>query len=138
MDHMGDSRNRHDGTGSSHQYEPTHTRREVGGGFRPIRKSGGGVSSLADDPGPPVQLDPPQTLADAQHVVASSRPRQKAPLSEWLAYHQHAAAYYAEVAEIDRGHHHEALAMAEEQRQFAMKIKAQIPVQRPVGEETDG
>jgi len=96
------------------------------------------VSSLADDSGPSVQLDPPQTLADAQHVVASSRPRQKAPLSEWLAYHQRAAAWYAQVAEIDRGHHHEALAMAEEQRQFAMKIKAQIPVQRPVGEEEDG
>jgi len=96
------------------------------------------VSSVADDPGPPVQADRPQTLADAQHVVASNRPRQKAPLSEWLAYHQHAAAYYAEVAEIDRGHHHEALAMAEEQRQLVMKIKTQIPLQRPVGEEEDG
>ena len=93
------------------------------------------MSSTTDAPGPPVQLDPPQTLADAQHVVASSRPRQKAPLSEWLAYHQRAAAYYAEVAEIDRGHHHEALAMAEEQRQFAMKIKTQIPAQRLAGEE---
>jgi len=85
-----------------------------------------------------VQVNTPQTLADAQHVVASGRPRQKAPLSEWLAYHQRAAAYYAEVAEIDRGHHHEALAMADEQRQFAMKIKAQISVQRPVSEEEDG
>ena len=93
---------------------------------------------MADDPEPPVELDPPQTLADAQHVVASSRPRQKAPLSEWLAHHQRAAAWYAEVADIDRGHHHEALAMAEEQRQFVMKIKAQIRVQRPVGEEEDG
>ena len=96
------------------------------------------MSSIGDDAGPPVHVDPPQTLADAQHVVASSRPRQKAPLSEWLAYHQRAAAYYAEVAEIDRGHHHEALAMADEQRQFAMKIKAQIPVQRPASEEEDG
>jgi hypothetical protein len=96
------------------------------------------VSPIADDSGQPVQLDAPQTLADAQHLVASSRPRQKAQLSEWLAYHQRAAAYYAEVAEIDRGHHHEALAMADVQRQFAMKIKTQIPVQRAVGEEEDG
>lgn len=85
-----------------------------------------------------MHVDTPQTLADAQHVVASNRPRQKAPLSEWLAYHQRAAAYYAEVAEIDRGHHHEALAMADEHRQLVMKIKAQIPVQRPVSEEEDG
>jgi hypothetical protein len=96
------------------------------------------MNFIADGPGPPVELDPPQTLADAHHVVASSRPRQKAPLSEWLAYHQRAAAWYAEVAEIDRGHHHEALAMAEQQRQLVMKIKTQIPVQRPVGEEEDG
>ena len=96
------------------------------------------MSSVADDPGPPVELDLPQTLAGAHHIVASSLPRQKAPLSEWLGYHQRAAAWYAEIAEIDRGHHHEALAMAEQQRQFAMKIKAQIPAQRPVGEEKDG
>jgi hypothetical protein len=134
---MGDSRNRHDGTGSSRRYEPTRTRREVGGGFQPIREGGCGVSSIADGPGPPVELDPPRTLADAHHAVASNRPRQTAPLPEWLAYHQRAAAYYAEVAEIDRGHHHEALAMAEEQRQFVVKIKAQIPLQRPVGEEED-
>jgi hypothetical protein len=60
-----------------------------------------------------------------------------APLAEWLAYHQRAAAWYAEVAEIDRGHHHEALALAEQQRQFAVDIKTQIPIQRPVGEEED-
>jgi len=69
--------------------------------------------------------------------LASNRRIQDA-LSEWLAYHQRAAAWYAEVSEIDRGHHHEALAMAEEQRQLVMKIKTQIPVQRPVGEEEDG
>jgi hypothetical protein len=67
--------------------------------------------------------------------VASCRPRQAAPLAEWLAYHQRAAAWYAEVAEIDRGHHHEALALAEEHRQLAKKIKARIPASRPVGEQ---
>ncbi|MFZ0877530.1 MAG: AMED_5909 family protein, partial [Pseudonocardiaceae bacterium] len=29
-----------------------------------------------------------------------------------LAYYQRSAGWYAEVAEIDRGHHHEALYMA--------------------------
>lgn len=93
------------------------------------------MSQGGDDPGPPVQPDPPHTLADAQHAVASYRPQQGAPLAEWLAYHQRCAAWYAEVAEIDRRHHHEALAMAEQHRQLAQQIKTQIPVQRPASEE---
>jgi hypothetical protein len=48
--------------------------------------------------------------------LAGIRPSQKAPLEEWLAYYQRSAAVYAEVAEIDRGHHHEALFMAERER----------------------
>ena len=68
----------------------------------------------------------PRILAEAHHVVASSRPFHKAPLAEWLAYHQQSAAIYAEVAEIDRGHHHEALFMAEQQRQRVKDIKVQI------------
>jgi hypothetical protein len=93
------------------------------------------VSGAGDGPGSPVEPDPPQTLAEAHHAMASYRPRQAAPPSEWLAYHQRCAAWYAEVAEIDRGHHHEALFMAEQQRQLAKDIKTQIPLQRPVGEE---
>jgi hypothetical protein len=91
-----------------------------------------------DKRGSTAEPDEPRTLAEAHGVLAGVRPARTAPLTEWLAYHQRAAAYYAEVAEIDRGHHHEALAMADEQRQFAMKIKAQMPVQRPVSEEEDG
>jgi hypothetical protein len=60
--------------------------------------------------------------------------RVRRPLAEWLAYHQRSAAWYAEVAEIDRAHHHEALFMAEQQRQQAKEIKAQIPSQEPVSE----
>jgi hypothetical protein len=67
--------------------------------------------------------------------VASRRPSLTAPLSEWLAYHQRSAAWYAEVAEIDRGHHHEALAMAEQHRELAKKIKTQMSAQRPSGQE---
>ena len=80
------------------------------------------------------ELVEPCTLADAHHAVARIRPRQKAPLMEWLAYHQRSAAWYAEVAEIDRAHHHEALFMAEQQRQQGKEIKAQIPLQEPVSE----
>ncbi|HET9254152.1 MAG TPA: AMED_5909 family protein [Pseudonocardiaceae bacterium] len=78
----------------------------------------------------------PRTLAEAHHVVASIRPLQKAPLPDWLAYYQRSAAVYAEVAEIDRGHHHEALYMAEHTRQLMNDIKAQISSQRATaGEE---
>jgi hypothetical protein len=83
----------------------------------------------------PAELDPPRTLAEANEVVAAVRPHRKAPLSEWLAYHQRAAAWYAEVAEIDRGHHHEALFMAEQERERVTDIKAQMSSQRPASEE---
>jgi hypothetical protein len=83
----------------------------------------------------PAEPDPPRTLAEAYHVLDRLRPRRRAPLSEWLAYHQRAAAWYAEVAEIDRGHHHEALAVAEEQRRLAQRITTQMSAQHRVGQE---
>jgi hypothetical protein len=76
----------------------------------------------------------PRTLADSHHTVASIRPSQQAPLADWLAYHQQSAAVYAEVAEIDRGHHHEALFMAEYARQQAKEIKARISSQRAIAD----
>ena len=74
---------------------------------------------------------PPRTLRQAHEELARSQPRLKAPLGEWLAYYQRSAALYAEIAEIDRGHHHEALYMAEQARDSAKKIEAQISIQRP-------
>lgn len=68
----------------------------------------------------------PQTLAEAQWALAGIRPRQRAPLAEWLAYYQRSAGWYAEIAEIDRGHHHEAVFMAEQERERAKEIAAQI------------
>ncbi len=74
---------------------------------------------------------PPKTLRQAHEALERIEPRLKAPLGEWLAYYQRSAALYAEIAEIDRGHHHEALHMAEEARDSAKEIEAQIPLQRP-------
>jgi hypothetical protein len=68
----------------------------------------------------------PRTLVEAHHAVAGCQPPQNAPLEEWLAFHQRAAAWYAKVAEIDQGHHPEALYMAEHQRAVAEGIKARI------------
>jgi hypothetical protein len=73
----------------------------------------------------------PRTLRQAHQALARSRPLLKAPLGEWLAYYQRSAALYAEIAEIDRGHHHEALHMAEQAQNSAKEIEAQIPLQRP-------
>ncbi|MGH3529694.1 MAG: AMED_5909 family protein [Pseudonocardiaceae bacterium] len=70
--------------------------------------------------------DPPRTLQEAYEAVARIRPRQRAPLTEWLAFHQRSAALYAEVAEIDRGHHHEALFMAEREHLRAKEIKVEM------------
>jgi hypothetical protein len=76
----------------------------------------------------------PRTLADAHEAVAAIRPPRTAPLSEWLAHHERSAALYAEIAEIDRGHHHEALFMAERERHRAKEIKTEISSQQPTGE----
>jgi hypothetical protein len=68
----------------------------------------------------------PQTLVEAHEALARIRPGQQAPLAEWLAYYQRSAALYAEIAEIDRGHHHEGLYWADHERDRAKEIKAQI------------
>jgi hypothetical protein len=68
----------------------------------------------------------PQTLVEAHEALARIRPSRQAPLAQWLAYYQRSAALYAEVAEIDRGHHHESLYWADHERDRAKKIKAQI------------
>ncbi len=68
----------------------------------------------------------PQTLVQAHEALARIRPARQAPLVEWLAYYQRSAALYAEVAEIDRGHHHESLYWANHELARAKEIKAQI------------
>ena len=83
----------------------------------------------------PAEPDPPRTLAETHEVLASIRPNRNAPPLDWLTYYQRSAAWYTEVAEIDRGHHHEALFMAERERQSAKEIKDRISLQRPAGEE---
>jgi hypothetical protein len=68
----------------------------------------------------------PQTLVEAHEALTRIRPDRQAPLAEWLAYYQRSAALYAEVAEIDRGHHHESLYWADHQRERAKEIKTRI------------
>jgi hypothetical protein len=76
-----------------------------------------------DKPTEPVM---PRTLVEAHEALARIRPGRQAPLAQWLAYYQRSAALYAEVAEIDRGHHHESLYWADHERERLKEIKAQI------------
>lgn len=75
-----------------------------------------------------------QTLAEAHEAVARIRPTRQAPLAEWLAYYQRSTTLYAEIAEIDRGHHHESLYCADRERQRAQEIKTQIHTSSDTGE----
>jgi len=74
---------------------------------------------------------PPKTLMQAHVELVRIRPGRDASLAAWLAYHQKSAALYAELAEIDRGHHHECLYWAEWERASAEELAAQIRVQMP-------
>ena len=76
-----------------------------------------------DKPTAPVA---PRTLMEVHEALARVRPGRQAPLMQWLAYYQRSADLYAEVAEIDRGHHHESLYWADHERDRAKEIMAQI------------
>ena len=64
----------------------------------------------------------PRTLMQAHAALVHIRPSRDAPLEQWCAYYQRSARLYLEIAEIDRGHHHEALYWAEREREKARKV----------------
>jgi hypothetical protein len=51
----------------------------------------------------------PQTLSEAHDHARRVRPKPDADLLTWQAFHLRKARLHAEIADIDRGHHHEAL-----------------------------
>jgi hypothetical protein len=51
----------------------------------------------------------PKTLQNAHDVVTERRPPEDAKPSEWLAFRLGNARLYKAIADVDRGHHHEAL-----------------------------
>ena len=51
----------------------------------------------------------PQTLREAHDFVHRLRPAPDADSAAWGLFHQHSARVYEHVADIDRGHHHEAM-----------------------------
>jgi len=73
-----------------------------------------------------VKPGPPRTLIQAHEELVRIRPDRDASLRAWLAYHQKSATLYAELAEIDRGHHHECLYWADRERRSAEEVAARI------------
>jgi hypothetical protein len=69
---------------------------------------------------------PPRTLIQAYEALVRIRPKRDAPQTAWLAYYQRSAALYTELAEIDRGHHHECLYWAEREQEKAKEISTQF------------
>ena len=72
---------------------------------------------------------PPTTLMQAHDALVRIRPKRDTPQAAWLAYYR-SAALYAELAEIDRGHHHECLYWAEREQEKAKEIAAQIHTEK--------
>ena len=68
----------------------------------------------------------PKTLREAHESLVQAMPAPKAPLSEWLAFRRRSAAVYRKVADVDRGHHHEALYWAEREQKAADELAKEI------------
>ncbi len=62
----------------------------------------------------------------AHELLSRERPAADAKPDKWLAYYRRSAAVYAEVAEIDRGHHHEALYWASREERKAHEIETDL------------
>lgn len=65
------------------------------------------------------------TLWTAHQMLSAARPAKDAARKEWLGYYRQSARIYAEVAEIDRGHHHEALYWAARMERKAAELQEQ-------------
>ena len=75
---------------------------------------------------PRFELFQPDTLRAAHEFVVKVMPAPTAPLAEWVEFRRRSAAVYARVADVDRGHHHEALYWAERELKVAEELTEQI------------
>ena len=68
----------------------------------------------------------PQTLRAAHDMASGRRPARDASPSAWLAFHRSNERMYRAVADVDRGHHHEALYWAGYESRKAGEASAQL------------
>ncbi|SDG37984.1 hypothetical protein SAMN05216553_107433 [Lentzea fradiae] len=62
------------------------------------------------------------SLSEAHEVLPRLIPRKGAELAEVKRFHERSAEIYRRVAEIDRGHHHEALYWADREARRAREL----------------
>jgi hypothetical protein len=77
-----------------------------------------------------VRSTEPKTLRDAHEVVMERRPPRDANPSVWLAFRLGNARLYKAIADVDRGHHHEALYWAGYEERQAGEISADLQAER--------
>ncbi|MER6799300.1 AMED_5909 family protein [Amycolatopsis mediterranei] len=70
----------------------------------------------------------PKTLRDAHEVVMDRRPPNDANPSVWLAFRLGNARLYKAIADVDRGHHHEALSHVDARKVNSISEKARYDV----------
>lgn len=68
----------------------------------------------------------PLTLWDAHQVLSAVEPAKDASPEVWLSYYRRSARVYADVAEVDRGHYHEAMAWSNRERAKAVELQEQL------------
>jgi len=72
----------------------------------------------------------PTRLMQAHELLSRERPTADAAPEVWLTYYRRSAEVYATVAEIDRGHHHEALYWSNREERKAREIEDSLRGQR--------
>ncbi|MFS8103465.1 hypothetical protein LFM09_40700 [Lentzea alba] len=63
-----------------------------------------------------------QSLSEAHDLLPRMMPRDGAAPADLRRFHEKSAAVYQRVAEIDRGHHHEALYWADREARLAREL----------------
>jgi hypothetical protein len=74
-----------------------------------------------------------RTLTGARELLHREWPGRDAAVSVLLAHHQRAAALFDQVAEIDSDHHHEALVLAQQERETARALAEQMAATAEAG-----
>jgi hypothetical protein len=70
------------------------------------------------------EVRPVTKLSEAHHDAGKRRPEETAASSEWIAFYRMNARMYERMADVDRGHHHEALYWAAHENRMADEVEA--------------
>lgn len=68
------------------------------------------------------RIEKVQSLSEAHDLLPRMMPRKGAKPAELRRFHEQSAAVYQRIAEVDRGHHHEALYWADREARLAREV----------------